>query len=258
MNRVDARRWGRAQERERFFWEEDWKREHDHLKEAASIYWGTHRANLESAVTLGPGTRLLEIGCGASPFIDHIPTGKRFVLDPLMRFYSSSFGLSDGIAGVRGVGEALPFPEESFDVVITTNTLDHVREPSCFLAEVRRVLRKDGVLYLTVDCHNALVKGYRDLKEGLGRGDACHPFCFTASEARRTVEASGLRIVSAREGSGSLGKHVYDILVPNGGDARRKGITARLDALLTMILARGGDLISQGRDDMDLIVLAVK
>lgn len=48
----------------------------------------------------------------------------------------------------RGVGEALPFPDEAFNLAILDNVLEHVDDRHATLAEIRRVLRPDGVLYL--------------------------------------------------------------------------------------------------------------
>ncbi len=45
-----------------------------------------------------------------------------------------------------GVAEALPFPDASFDTVLTTFTLCSVSDPAQALAEARRVLRPGGQL----------------------------------------------------------------------------------------------------------------
>jgi ubiquinone/menaquinone biosynthesis C-methylase UbiE len=47
--------------------------------------------------------------------------------------------------GREGVAEAIPYPDESFDVIIANNVLEHVPDPKRMLAEVHRVLRSGGV-----------------------------------------------------------------------------------------------------------------
>jgi SAM-dependent methyltransferase len=42
-------------------------------------------------------------------------------------------------------GRTLPFPDGSFDVVFSSNALEHIRELDAFLAETRRVLRSGGI-----------------------------------------------------------------------------------------------------------------
>ncbi len=47
-------------------------------------------------------------------------------------------------------GEGLPFADQSFDVVFSGYTLEHVPDPLAVLREIRRVLKPDGLLYLVL------------------------------------------------------------------------------------------------------------
>lgn len=49
---------------------------------------------------------------------------------------------------IAAVGEELPFADESFDVVSTFQTLEHVADVGRCLSEMTRVLRVGGVLYV--------------------------------------------------------------------------------------------------------------
>ena len=44
--------------------------------------------------------------------------------------------------------ENIPFPDGTFDVVITNQVLEHVPDAGLHLREIRRVLPDDGVVYL--------------------------------------------------------------------------------------------------------------
>lgn len=46
--------------------------------------------------------------------------------------------------------QALPFPDDRFDLVVHSDTLEHVPQPVVALAQCRRVLRPGGVLCCTV------------------------------------------------------------------------------------------------------------
>ncbi|MEX2245462.1 MAG: class I SAM-dependent methyltransferase [Dehalococcoidia bacterium] len=59
--------------------------------------------------------------------------------------------------------EALPFPEESFDVIISNHVIEHVHDKLHHLREVRRVLRADGVAYLAMPNKWALVEPHFSL-----------------------------------------------------------------------------------------------
>ena len=46
-------------------------------------------------------------------------------------------------------GEHLPFPDDAYEVVISTETLEHVRRPWVFVPELARVCEPGGVVILT-------------------------------------------------------------------------------------------------------------
>ena len=56
---------------------------------------------------------------------------------------------------VEGVGEELPFPDASFDLVTTYQTLEHVRDVRQCLSEMLRVLKPGGVLYARAPDYNS-------------------------------------------------------------------------------------------------------
>jgi len=65
-----------------------------------------------------------------------------------MKIAASQFPASFGQRLIAGVGELLPFRDESFDLVTSYQTLEHVRNVTACLREMVRVLKPGGVLYL--------------------------------------------------------------------------------------------------------------
>ncbi|QSB17403.1 class I SAM-dependent methyltransferase [Natronosporangium hydrolyticum] len=55
-----------------------------------------------------------------------------------------------GALAVRGDVRRLPFPDESFDVVVAAEVLEHVPDDEMAMAELARVLRPGGVAAVTV------------------------------------------------------------------------------------------------------------
>jgi len=81
--------------------------------------------------------RVLDLGCGNSPYAALFPN--RWCLD-LRR--------KPG-AAVVGDAHALPFAPGSFDLILSTEMLEHTIEPQRIVDEIRRVLRPGGRLLLT-------------------------------------------------------------------------------------------------------------
>jgi SAM-dependent methyltransferase len=92
--------------------------------------------------------RALDVGCGvfARPFyLSSYPSELISGIDPLPPIESPDF------ERVRGLSEYLPWPNESFSTVISATSLDHCISLDRSLAEIRRVLSKDGRLLLWID-----------------------------------------------------------------------------------------------------------
>jgi SAM-dependent methyltransferase len=96
----------------------------------------------------------LELGAGTGLNLDHWPPRvERLVLtepDPHMvgQLRRKVARARVEAEVVEAPGEALPFPDDSFDTVIVTLVLCTVPDPPDALAEVARVLRRDGALVL--------------------------------------------------------------------------------------------------------------
>lgn len=97
--------------------------------------------------------RVLEIGAGTGLNVDHYPPNVELTSsepDPAMRamLQARSSRLGRRVEIVAASAEALPFPDDFFDTVVSTLVLCSVDEPAQALAEIRRVLKPDGTLLL--------------------------------------------------------------------------------------------------------------
>ncbi|KAL3457091.1 UbiE/COQ5 methyltransferase [Aspergillus heterothallicus] len=104
---------------------------------------------------LTPSMKILDIGCGpGSITIDlatHIPdghiTGLEYVDDPLpaARSLAAARGIPN-ITFTTGDIHALPFPDNTFDVVHVHQVLQHIADPIQGLREMRRVAKHGGLV----------------------------------------------------------------------------------------------------------------
>jgi ubiquinone/menaquinone biosynthesis C-methylase UbiE len=102
---------------------------------------------------VGPGhRRILDVGCGAGQTLiaSNLESGVLAVgVDVDHTVLSLGKRLSDTVQFVRGSGEALPFKDECFDLVICRVALPYMHVYTA-LAEMCRVLRGGGDLWLVL------------------------------------------------------------------------------------------------------------
>lgn len=141
--------------------------------------------------------RVLEIGAGTGLNLPHYPEAVSEVVatepDPHMRkrLVRGAAFASRPVALVDAEAERLPFTDRAFDTVVASLVLCSVRDPRTSIAEIRRVLRPDGLLlvYEHVRGEEPTLAARQDHLERpwgvLGAG--CHPNRATAE----AVEAAG-------------------------------------------------------------------
>jgi 2-polyprenyl-3-methyl-5-hydroxy-6-metoxy-1,4-benzoquinol methylase len=120
------------------------------------------------------GKSVLEIGCGRGGFSAYLASlgakltaadfscaAVRMAREQLRRFESCELITAD----VQNV----PFPDGSFDVAISLETLEHVPQPDQGLAELVRVTKLDGKLIISTPNYFGLLGIYRAYREATGR-----------------------------------------------------------------------------------------
>jgi len=100
------------------------------------------------------GKRIIDIGCGPRGSLEWLEDASlRVGIDPLMPDYLK-FGIKTHSARyVAATAENLPFAADSFDVVTSINSLDHVDDLNKTLDEIARVLTVDGRFIFLVEVH---------------------------------------------------------------------------------------------------------
>ncbi len=101
------------------------------------------------------GKDLLEVGCGrggGGAYVAAALHPRRFVgLDinaTAIAFDRRFYRAQPNLAFVRGDAHALPFPDDTFDVVLNVESSHHYADLGRFLGEVHRVLRPGGAFLM--------------------------------------------------------------------------------------------------------------
>jgi ubiquinone/menaquinone biosynthesis C-methylase UbiE len=128
--------------------------------------------------------RILEVGAGNGVNFGHYRTAERVMaIEPepnMLRLAADRAGTAPvPVSLVRASAERLPFGDAVFDAAVCSLVLCTIPDPRAALAEVRRVLRPDGVLriYEHVRASRGGVAQVQDLIErpwGFFAG-GCHP-----------------------------------------------------------------------------------
>ena len=100
---------------------------------------------------------VISMGCGCSGDLAAWPARSKIAVDPLVYAYQHLDMLvadrpTTAPTTYLSVGiENLPLLDDCTDVVVCRNALDHMHDPAAGLAEIERVLKADGRLFLWVD-----------------------------------------------------------------------------------------------------------
>lgn len=182
-------RWALAQKYER----EEWSKDSDRILSqnfinTKKIYSDNILNWLMKSKNITKESQILQIGSAGEGEIFFFEIGNRYAIDPLADFYYKQFGKiqDENVRFIKGVGEALPWQDEFFDVIILFNVLDHVKSPSEVLSEIRRVLKKGGIAYIAVHTYSwsgILIRNIREILHIINpsiKADIGHPFSFSA------------------------------------------------------------------------------
>lgn len=128
--------------------DEEWKNAYDRAwKHRRNDCVGEGDANLFLTALEPPGS-VLDIGCGMGGLAmqlarkGHAVTGMDVSREALALAREHSGPVGETIEWKEGFAEKLPFPDKSFDYVVSAHTIEHVKDLHAAVSEFKRVARR--------------------------------------------------------------------------------------------------------------------
>lgn len=132
---------------------------------AGGLMHAEHLVRYIAAQRLVAGGTVLDAACGSGYGSSMLAQEASFVYaldrDPAAIAYARSHYVADNLEYIRGSVAQLPFDDARFDAVVTFETIEHVPDYDLFLREIRRVLKRDGLLILSTPNESEFMKGNR-------------------------------------------------------------------------------------------------
>ena len=224
--RIGWTRWVKAQAYEQAFWQQLAERIAAGTRDQLGWYnWRAQQLEHRLAPFSKDDSRrgpVLEIGSGPIGIVNFLRWSDRNAIDPLEHFYRTKPALvglrQPDVTYLDGTGEKLPFDTGSCGLVIIDNVIDHTYAPGRILQEIRRVLRRDGLLYLSVNVHRAW-GAFLHTALAVAMIDRGHPYTFTSPSLRRMLRRNAFTIVS---------EEIGDYRAARREDRRSAGLRARV------------------------------
>jgi SAM-dependent methyltransferase len=154
-----------------------------------------------------PGDQVLDLGCGAGRHaFEALRRGARVLaadtdLGELRQVAGMFAAMSEagevpagaGAGVAAGDATALPFPDDTFDMVIAAEVLEHIRADQAAINEVARVLRPGGTVAVTVPAWLPERVCWR-LSDDYHNVPGGHLRIFTLAELRVKLARAGLAV----------------------------------------------------------------
>ena len=125
----------------------------DYSKDMNPRFFGIRAEIIKNLIKKCRPRKVLDIGCGTGAFLDYFhdefASGIGIDSSPEMINFAGKNHKRKNIRYMLRKDSPLPFAKNSFDLVLSMGTLEYVNDQQKHIEEAVRVLRKNGILFLT-------------------------------------------------------------------------------------------------------------
>jgi len=164
-----------------------------------SIATRLRNPHFKSLLEPQPNELILDIGCGSGYFVDFLSKlGCRVVgIDPdpqsiriAKETYDDQFLISRA--------ESLPFADNTFDKILCSEVLEHIRQDRAAIMELKRVAKPDATIVVTVPSPEGIlgdrIKSYLHSGEDSDHNQTHVRNGYRRSELRELLERNGIEV----------------------------------------------------------------
>lgn len=127
---------------------ERWSRTYDDSLLQRLYFERVHRAVLDQAASFDAPGAVLDVGCGTGRLLraaaQRWPTARLIGVDPTSGMLRVARERTPGATFLEGTAEAIPLPDRSVDLALSTTSFHHWSHHLAGVREVQRVLRPGG------------------------------------------------------------------------------------------------------------------
>ncbi|MBW4605279.1 MAG: class I SAM-dependent methyltransferase [Calothrix sp. FI2-JRJ7] len=186
------------------------RQEYDNIANIYDLRWNSYinktLTYLKNWANISPQDTVLDVGCGTGEFeslilrdnpkqhITGVDISEQMLLVAKNKFIANS-NLYPNIYFQIARASSLPFANHSFDIIVSASAFHFFDDPVAALAEMKRVLKPDGKVFILDWCKDYFFCRLIDLY--LKSFNSAHKRCYTQAEFHKLLTSANFNIQRA-------------------------------------------------------------
>jgi len=182
------------------------RKQYGHLASVYDRHWKRYIADtlsfLKTWAQISPIDTVLDVACGTGEFEKLLLTENSTqsivgvdISDKMLAIAQQKCSAFPQVSFHIASASALPFPSNSFDVIVSASSFHFFDDPLAALIEMRRVLKPDGKVVILDWCKDYLFCKILDIT--LKIFDSAHQQCYTQKEFHHLLTSANFTVSQA-------------------------------------------------------------